>query len=73
MQDCRGRFDSEGEFDARSLTEPQDGDDTIAWCAAQPWSNGTVGMIGGSYVGATQWLAAGGARARPALARSRRT
>ena len=32
--------------------------DTVEWCAAQPWSNGKVGMFGASYVGATQWLAA---------------
>ena len=26
--------------------------------ASQPWCTGKVGMYGGSYVGATQWLAA---------------
>jgi uncharacterized protein len=31
---------------------------TLAWAASQPWSNGRRGMIGGSYFGATQWLAA---------------
>ena len=36
----------------------QDGADTIAWAAGQPWSTGAVGMIGGSYFGATQWTAA---------------
>ncbi len=29
----------------------------IAWAAAQPWSNGKVGMYGGSYSGFTQWAA----------------
>ena len=29
----------------------------IAWAAAQPWSNGQVGMYGGSYSGFTQWAA----------------
>src|SRR5439155_26690737 len=43
------------------VDEGRDGFDAIAWCAAQPWSDGRVGMIGGSYVGATQWLAAGAA------------
>ena len=57
-QDCRGRFGSEGRF-TPFVDEAADGADAIAWCAAQPWSNGRVGMIGGSYVGATQWLPAG--------------
>ena len=57
-QDCRGRFGSGGTF-TPFVDEAADGRDAIAWCAAQPWSNGRVGMIGGSYVGATQWLAAG--------------
>ncbi|MBM3946829.1 MAG: CocE/NonD family hydrolase [SAR202 cluster bacterium] len=56
-QDCRGRFSSEGEWNP-FFDEIQDGYDTVEWCAAQPWSNGKVGMFGGSYVGATQWLAA---------------
>ena len=42
----------------RSTQEPQDGDDTINWIARQPWSNGKVGMIGGSYLGIAQWKAA---------------
>lgn len=29
----------------------------IAWAAAQPWSDGRVGMYGGSYSGYTQWAA----------------
>ena len=57
-QDCRGRFGSGGTF-TPFVDEAADGVDAIAWCAAQPWSNGRVGMIGGSYVGATQWLPAG--------------
>jgi putative CocE/NonD family hydrolase len=64
-QDCRGRFGSEGAF-TPFVDEARDGVDAIAWCAAQPWSNGRVGMIGGSYVGATQWLPAG--ERPPALA-----
>ena len=57
LQDTRGRFGSEGEF-YPFRHEAQDGYDTIEWAAAQPWSNGKVGMFGGSYVGATQMLAA---------------
>ena len=30
----------------------------IAWIARQPWSDGRVGMYGGSYEGFTQWAAA---------------
>ena len=57
VQDTRGRYASAGRFDP-FVHEADDGADTIAWVAGQPWSNGRVGMIGGSYVGATQWLAA---------------
>lgn len=31
----------------------------IDWIAAQPWSDGRVGMFGGSYSGYTQWSALG--------------
>lgn len=57
IQDCRGRFASDGVFDCFTV-EPRDGYDTIEWAAAQPWSDGSVGMYGASYMGATQWLAA---------------
>jgi putative CocE/NonD family hydrolase len=57
LQDVRGRFGSEGEFDAYRH-EGDDGYDTIEWAAAQPWSNGRIGTIGLSYPGAVQWLAA---------------
>ena len=56
-QDTRGRYRSEGEFDAMRQ-EARDGYDAVEWAAGQPWSNGKVGMIGGSYVGLTQWQAA---------------
>ena len=57
VQDVRGRFSSPGEF-YPFLHEIADGYDTVEWAAVQPWSNGRVGMVGGSYLGATQWLAA---------------
>ncbi|MDA0264105.1 MAG: CocE/NonD family hydrolase [Chloroflexi bacterium] len=57
IQDTRGRHASEGEFYA-FRDDIEDGYDTVEWAAAQPWSNGKVGMYGASYVGATQWLAA---------------
>ena len=57
IQDVRGRYESEGEFDPYK-NEGRDGYDTIEWAAAQPWSNGSVGTFGLSYPGAVQWLAA---------------
>lgn len=57
LQDTRGRFDSEGEFYPFKY-ESLDGYDTIEWTATLDYSNGQVGMFGGSYVGATQMLAA---------------
>ncbi|MBN1224067.1 MAG: CocE/NonD family hydrolase [Candidatus Aminicenantes bacterium] len=56
-QDCRGRYDSEGEWEP-IFNEPDDGRDTLQWIVSQKWSNGKVGMIGGSYGGWVQWLAA---------------
>jgi hypothetical protein len=35
-----------------------DADALIEWVARQPWSDGRVGMWGGSYTGFTQWAAA---------------
>jgi len=57
VQDVRGRYTSEGEW-YPFKHESQDGYDTIEWAASLPYSNGKVGMWGGSYVGATQMLAA---------------
>src|SRR5262249_27814182 len=56
LQDTRGRFDSDGEF-YPFKHEIDDGYDTVEWAAALEYSNGDVGMFGGSYVGATQMLA----------------
>ncbi|MGD0683040.1 MAG: CocE/NonD family hydrolase [Terracidiphilus sp.] len=57
VQDVRGRFASEGEW-YTFKHESEDGYDAVEWAAALPHSNGKVGMFGGSYVGATQMLAA---------------
>lgn len=64
IQDVRGRHTSDGEF-YPYRHEPNDGYDTVEWCAQQTWSNGDVGMFGMSYHGATQLLAA--TTAPPAL------
>ncbi|SHG01201.1 CocE/NonD family hydrolase [Chryseobacterium vrystaatense] len=37
--------------------ESQDIYEVIDWVSRQPWSNGKVGMIGGSYLGFSQWAA----------------
>jgi putative CocE/NonD family hydrolase len=57
VQNCRGRFGSPGTWEP-FVHEPDDGHDAVEWLAAQPWSSGKVGMIGGSYVGWVQWWAA---------------
>jgi uncharacterized protein len=57
IQDVRGRYASEGEW-YPFQNESNDGYDTVEWAAALPFSNGKIGMWGGSYVGATQMLAA---------------
>ncbi|MFE2219394.1 CocE/NonD family hydrolase [Streptomyces canus] len=56
-QDTRGRAVSDGEWVPWKY-EREDGYDTIEWAASLPGSNGKVGMVGGSYLGSTQWSAA---------------
>jgi len=53
MQDCRGRYASEGEF-RKYLREAEDGYDTLAWLLQQPWCDGKVGTMGLSYGAHTQ-------------------
>lgn len=57
VQDTRGREDSTGEW-MPEYYEIEDGDDTLNWIAAQPFSDGQVSMTGGSYLGYVQWAAA---------------
>jgi uncharacterized protein len=57
IQDVRGRYTSEGEW-YPFKHESRDGYDTVEWAANLPYSDGKVGMFGGSYVGATQMLTA---------------
>ena len=49
----RGTGCSGGQFDYFEPTEWADGKDAIEFLAAQPWSNGDVGMVGKSYPGIT--------------------
>lgn len=56
LQDCRGRYASEGEF-LPFRDEADDGRDTLAWIRKQPRCNGRIGMFGHSYLAATQFYA----------------
>ncbi len=57
VQDCRGKYDSEGDWYGQR-DEAKDGSDAITWLGTRPWSNGKVGMTGGSYLGMVQyWVA----------------
>jgi predicted acyl esterase len=60
--DIRGSGASEGEhvgnYNAGGVSLGQDAHDVIEWVAAQPWCDGNVGMIGISYYGSMQVLAA---------------
>ena len=60
--DLRGSGDSGGEhignYNAGGVPLGQDAYDFIEWVAAQPWCDGNVGMIGISYFGSMQVLAA---------------
>jgi putative CocE/NonD family hydrolase len=61
LQDLRGRYQSEGTgqyFHVANPLDGQDGYDTVEWLAAQPWSNGNVGMVGSSHGAMTQTTAA---------------
>ena len=57
IQDCRGRGDSEGQWDPFRY-DVEDGFDTQQWVGKQSWCNGKIGTAGGSYVGWTQWASA---------------
>jgi len=59
-QDTRGRHGSEGE-DRVYADDAADGNDTLEWIAAQPWTNQMVGMSGSS-AGATTTFAAASTR-----------
>ena len=51
-----------GKYISNSKIEPfeheaEDINKIIDWIIKQPWSNGKIGMIGGSYLGFSQWAA----------------
>ncbi len=57
MQDCRGRFASERDYEP-IFQEVADGYDAVEWAARLPWANGRVGATGQSYLGLTQYAMA---------------
>ena len=61
VQDCRGRFKSEGQF-YLAINDPNDGFDAVEWIAKQSWSNGKIGTMGTSYGG---WVQSGLALLNP--------
>lgn len=65
QQDLRGRYQSDGVWQSFSVDQTldgQDGFDTLAWTAEQPWCNGRIGTLGTSYCAWVQWQQA---RLRP--------
>ena len=57
--DSRGAGRSPGVLDHHNPREAKDLYDCIEWAAAQPWSNGKVGLNGISYYAMNQWRVAG--------------
>ena len=56
--DARGSGHSPGVLDVWSARQTQDLYQCVEWAAAQPWSNGRVGMAGTSHHALNQWQAA---------------
>jgi uncharacterized protein len=52
--DVRGRYESEGVFEAWTR-DGADAQDTLTWASAEPWCNGRIGTWGRSYGGLVQW------------------
>ncbi|WP_293375111.1 CocE/NonD family hydrolase [Phenylobacterium sp.] len=52
LQDVRGKGRSQG-FYAAFENDVEDGYDSVEWAAKQPWSNGKIGLSGGSAMGIT--------------------
>jgi putative CocE/NonD family hydrolase len=57
IQNTRGRMASGG-VDRAWLDDRSDGYELVEWVAAQPWSNGRIGVFGDSGLGMTAALAA---------------
>lgn len=57
VQDVRGRHDSAGTW-TPYRNERADGAALVDWVRAQPWCDGRVAVLGGSYAGYTAWTMA---------------
>jgi uncharacterized protein len=64
VQNERGRFFSEGEWDILG-TPLTDADDAFTWLSSQSWSNGKIGLIGCSST--AEWQMAAASSDHPAL------
>ena len=58
--DARGTGTSDGRWCAFCTRENKDSSKVMEWAHAQPWSNGSTGMAGPSYMGIAQMFAAAG-------------
>jgi putative CocE/NonD family hydrolase len=54
VQSVRGTGGSTGQF-RPIVQEASDAQDAVAWLRAQPWFDGRLATLGGSYLGWTQW------------------
>src|SRR5215469_1015041 len=57
LASCRGTGGSTGHFEPFT-GEAADAQATVAWLREQEWFNGSLGTIGASYLGFTQWALA---------------
>ncbi|OKH95590.1 CocE/NonD family hydrolase [Streptomyces uncialis] len=57
LQSCRGTGGSDGRFDLWR-NETADGLAAVTWLRGRPWFTGTLGTVGPSYLGYTQWALA---------------
>jgi len=54
----RGAGMSQGQYNFHDAAEQRDGYDLVEQIAQQPWCDGNVGMLGGSYLGWSQYYTA---------------
>jgi predicted acyl esterase len=54
-----GKSGGTGTFGLFTSTDVSDFKEIVEWAGTQPWSTGSVGLIGVSYLAISQWFAAG--------------
>lgn len=64
IQGTRGRYKSDGAY-YPLVNEREDGLDTLAWLAQQPWFDGRLGLWGASAYAYTEWVLADQSRPGP--------